>query len=217
MKKGIIISVALAALAVVIWAMFPENDAGTSSEREPPHQTEHRSGEGVDDETASSSDELPPPPETPANTATDKPQRLWDESVVSEGEEAGIPVTYLQAEADKLSRLAVGQTLEMPVPELGKTFRARLESTRNQHNDVRVWRGQVDGGLASENVIVTRGKQQTLVMLSTREGAYTVRIDNQSGEAAMINETHANPGLGTHEDYVVPPQWDSPPTPDPGA
>lgn len=213
MNRWIGFSVALGILAGTAVLLWSTPDTAVPGQVAAPVAGANEDGEVAGSSSPASG--LPPEPPARSKPAPDRALRLWQERAVAEGEEAGIPVTLLQADVSAFEQLAVGQTLEMPVPELGQTFQARLHSTHNQLNDVRVWKGQVKDGLKSENVIVTRGQRQTLVMLSTRQGAYTVRVDNTTGQGVLINETHANPGLGDHADYVVPPEWPEPPLPEP--
>ncbi|WP_163835539.1 biofilm-associated metzincin protease inhibitor BamI [Spartinivicinus ruber] len=101
-----------------------------------------------------------------------------------------VPVHHLKVEPAYIKSIQVGQVLEFPIPELNKSFIAKLTDTANSFNGVHVWTGiMVDGG-PTENVIVTRGKTQTHITISSLEGIYSAVVQNDTGETQIINENH---------------------------
>ena len=217
MKKSGALLVAFSLIGVITWWALVQQESdrmttNVASEKLPQMIT----GSDVGRQFASSEAVLlPEPVQQNANaqpaSVSQVAESLWQPSQAQlTAEIDGIPVTYLQTDTDTLEQLQVGHQLELVVPELNQSFKAKIESTHNQLADVQVWRGPVVGGAPSENIIITRGKKETYVMLSSLQGAYTVRIDNISGESVMVNETYANPGLGNHDDLLIPESTDSP-------
>lgn len=127
----------------------------------------------------------------------------------------GFPATRLKADPDTLNSLHVGQQVVLQVPELNRTVTAHLNSTHNQLNDIRVFRGSVSSGHEDDSVVVTRGRRSTYVVLSTREGTYSAVIDNHSGDAALTSETDIQDNLAGHDDAIPVPGIDQEPPGDP--
>lgn len=117
----------------------------------------------------------------------------------------GFPATRLKANPDALASLHVGQQVALQVPELDRTVTARLTTTHNQLNNIEVFRGPVSGGHEKDNVIVTRGRTSTYVVLSTREGVYSAVIDNRSGDAVLTSETDVQNNLAGEQDAIPVP------------
>lgn len=101
-----------------------------------------------------------------------------------------IPITHMQVDPSYLMQIQVGQVFEFPIPELNKSFIAKLTDTANEYNDVHVWTGVLIDGDPTENVIVTRGKTMTYVTIATKEGVFSASIDNKSGKTQVVNENN---------------------------
>lgn len=131
---------------------------------------------------------------------------LWQSEANPEKTEVdGFPAIQLQADPEALATLHVGQQLAMPVPELGRTVTARLDGTHNQLNDIQVFRGPVTGGHEKDNVVVTRGKTATYVVISTNEGVYSAVINNQTGETTLTSESDIHDNLAGEDDAIPVP------------
>ena len=156
---------------------------------------------------------LPARPDNPARDARPAVS-LWQAGPdTTRTEVDGFPATRLQADPQALSGLHVGQQVTMEVPDLNRTITARLTSTHNQLNKVEVFRGPVTGGHDKDNVIVTRGKTATYVVLSTREGVYSAVINNGTGEAVLTSETDIQDNLAGENDAIPVPGIDQEPPP----
>lgn len=154
---------------------------------------------------------LPARPDNPARDARPVVS-LWQAGPdATRTEVDGFPATRLQADPQALSGLHVGQQVTMEVPDLNRTVTARLTSTHNQLNNVQVFRGPVTGGHDKDNVIVTRGKTATYVVLSTREGVYSAVINNGTGEAVLTSETDIQDNLAGENDAIPVPGIDQVP------
>lgn len=154
---------------------------------------------------------LPARPENPARDARPVVS-LWRAGSHPEKTEVdGFPATRLKANPDALASLHVGQQVAMQVPELNRTVTARLTTTHNQLNNIKVFRGPVTGGHDKDNVIVTRGATSTYVVLSTRDGVYSAVIDNRSGDAVLTSETDVQDNMAGHNDAIPVPGIDQTP------
>ncbi len=161
-------------------------------------------------------DELPIPDPIPRQlgASTSAPVQLWELDSASNNsiEVDGISATSLRVEPTKLDTIKVGQTLELPIPALNKVLSAEIESTHNQLGQVKVWKGPISGGDITDNLIITQGEINTVVVVSTIQGTYTVTIDNATGKATLVDEADVNAGIIPHDDSrTVPPIELTPP------
>mgnify|MGYP001627931301 CR=1 FL=1 len=237
MSKALAFATGIAVIIVVLWLLFtpdtdPQTDAapltgeesgpvgsdatpaaGNTSAR---HQESRVQGGNQmtplshwpDPEATSA---LPARPNNPARNARPAVS-LWQAGDHPDKTEVdGFPATRLQADPEALASLHVGQQVALPVPELDRPVTARLTTTHNQLNNIEVFRGPVTDGHARDNVVVTRGKTSTYVVLSTRDGVYSAVIDNQSGDAVLTSETDVQDNLAGHEDAIPVPGIDQTP------
>lgn len=100
----------------------------------------------------------------------------------------GVPALTFQVDVTRLDHLAVGQKLYAATPQSNGDVTAELSHTHNELDSVEVWTGKIEGGNASDMMIVTRGQTETHVVISTSEGVITTIINNQTGIATMIDE-----------------------------
>ncbi|OZG73006.1 hypothetical protein BTA51_13710 [Hahella sp. CCB-MM4] len=161
-------------------------------------------------------DEMPIPDPIPRQLGsnTSAPVQLWELDPVNNNriEVDGISATPLHVETTKLDGITVGQTLELPIPALNKVLSAEIESTHNQLGQVKVWKGPISGGDITDNLIITQGEINTVVVVSTIQGTYTVTIDNTTGQATLVDEADVNAGIIPHDDSrTVPPIELTPP------
>lgn len=117
----------------------------------------------------------------------------------------GVPAIRMEGDQEAAASLHVGQQLALQLPDLDRTLSARLESTHNQLNDIQVFRGPVSGGHEDDNVVVTRGKKSTYVVISTREGVYSAVIDNETGDTTLTSETDIQDNLAGEDDAIPVP------------
>ncbi|MCX4026125.1 hypothetical protein H0A36_11365 [Endozoicomonas sp. SM1973] len=143
-------------------------------------------------EELAESSNLPVPKKKPQPPKSDgTPVVFWQETGQQQTvDKFDIPVDHLQVNPSYIEQIQVGQVLEFPIPELNKSFITKLTDTANSFNDVHVWTGVIVDGDPTENVIVTRGKTQTHITISSREGIYSAVIDNGSGKTQIINENN---------------------------
>ena len=112
-----------------------------------------------------------------------------------------------------LEQFHVGQNIEFETLGGQQTLNSRLTSTSNQLGGVAVWKGQIKNGHPNDNVIITRGKIETHVVVSTTEGTYTTIIDNKTGSATLVDEGEIIAGqLPTEDGIYVEGIDDTPPT-----
>ncbi|WP_020408365.1 hypothetical protein [Hahella ganghwensis] len=160
-------------------------------------------------------DELPVPDPIPRELAppSSTPVQLWEVDAADKHAQVdGIAATNLRVETRTLDSIQVGQTLELPIPSLNKVLSAEIESTHNQFGDVKVWKGPISGGDTTDNLIITQGDINTVVVVSTIQGTYTVTIDNATGNATLVDEADVNAGMIPHDDSrTVPPIELTPP------
>lgn len=151
---------------------------------------------------------LPARPNSPSRNA--RPVvALWRTDGTPEKTEVdGFPAIRLKGDPEAAASLHVGQQLALQLPELDRTLTARLESTHNQLNDIQVFRGPVSGGHEDDNVVVTRGKKSTYVVISTRDGVYSAVIDNETGETTLTSETDIQDNLAGEDDAIPVPGVD---------
>jgi len=144
--------------------------------------------------------------------------QLWEANSTMEATEVnGIRAMPLIVDTQAFKRLQVGQALELPIPSLNTVLSADIESTHNQLGNVKVWKGPVNGGDTTDNVIITQGEISTVVVVSTQLGVYTATIDNATGQAAMVDEADVNAGMVTQDDTLsVDPIELTPPPADAG-
>lgn len=206
-------------IAVLLFLFSPVTTDPVASK--PEHRTEagddtsRLSDAGAaDNENADGVSRWPDPAAAPA--LPDRPENaargarpvvsLWQSEANPEKTEVdGFPAVQLQADPEALASLHVGQQLAMPLPELGRTVTARLDGTHNQLNDIQVFRGPVTGGHEKDNVVVTRGKTATYVVISTNEGVYSAVINNQTGEATLTSEADIHDNLAGEDDAIPVP------------
>ncbi|MGM0571660.1 hypothetical protein [Marinobacter sp.] len=157
---------------------------------------------------------LPARPDSPSRNA--RPViALWRTDGDPEKTEVdGFPAIRLKGDPEAAASLHVGQQLALQLPELDRTLTARLDSTHNQLNDIQVFRGPVSGGHEDDNVVVTRGKKSTYVVISTREGVYSAVIDNTTGDTTLTSETDIQGNLAGEDDAIPVPGVDQAPPSD---
>lgn len=158
---------------------------------------------------------LPARPNNPARNARPVVSLWQADSNPTKTEVDGFPATRLKADPEALASLHVGQQLTLEVPELNRTLNARLTSTNNQLNDIEVFRGPVSDGHEKDNVVVTRGKTSTYVVMSTREGVYSAVINNRTGDTVLTSEKDVQDNLAGHDDAIPVPGVEQEPPGDP--
>lgn len=148
---------------------------------------------------------LPARPDSPARDARPVVSLWHSDGNTEKTEVDGFPAIQMKGDPQAVASLHVGQQLALPVPELDRTVTARLEGTRNQVGGIQVFQGPISGGHENDNVVVTRGKTATYVVISTREGVYSAVINNQTGETTMTNEADINDNLAGENDAIPVP------------
>ena len=121
-----------------------------------------------------------------------------------------IPATRASVSVAALNSIHVGQTITMSLPSLNRTVTAEVESTHNQLNNVEVFKGPITDGHPKDNVIITRGKTHTHVIVATREGTFTAVVDNQTGAATVTDEGDINARAHQGEDGISYPGLEMP-------
>jgi hypothetical protein len=116
-----------------------------------------------------------------------------------------IPATNVAVAPEVLDSLHVGQRVSMAIPSLNRTVTAEVTSTHNQLNNVAVFKGPITGGHDKDNVIITRGKTSTHVIVATREGVFSGVLDNGSGEGTLTDEGEINSRMRGLDDAVTAP------------
>lgn len=122
----------------------------------------------------------------------------------------GIPATKMTVEPKLLSSMHVGQEVTLPIPALNRSVTATLTSTHNQINNVEVFKGPITDGSDKDNVIITRGKTNTHVIVATREGVFSATIDNRTGNATLTDEGDINGMIDTGDDTMTVPGIEMP-------
>ncbi|MGP4845271.1 hypothetical protein ACTXGQ_14130 [Marinobacter sp. 1Y8] len=122
----------------------------------------------------------------------------------------GIPATKMTVEPELLSSMHVGQEVTLPIPALNRSVTATLTSTHNQLNNVEVFKGPITDGNDKDNVIITRGKTNTHVIVATREGVFSATIDNRTGAATLTDEGDINGMIDGGDDSVTVPGIEMP-------
>ncbi|MGQ7273283.1 hypothetical protein [Marinobacter sp. V034] len=122
----------------------------------------------------------------------------------------GIPATKMTVEPELLSSMHVGQEVTLPIPALNRSVTATLTSTHNQINNVEVFKGPITDGNDKDNVIITRGKTNTHVIVATREGVFSATIDNRTGSATLTDEGDINGRIDTGDDTMTVPGIEMP-------
>lgn len=119
-----------------------------------------------------------------------EPQTVWivdtNNPVVEEG---GIHVAHVNVEPGIFEKISLGQTLVLELPHIKETYQAKITSTHNTLDGIEVWQGQIENGQSFENVSISRGVHQTYITVSTANGAYSVEVDNQTGEATITDDS----------------------------
>lgn len=154
---------------------------------------------------------LPARPDNPARNARPVVSLWKTGDNTGKTEVDGFPATRLKADPGALDSLHVGQQVALQVPELNRTVTTHIDSTHNQLNDIRVFRGSVSGGHEDDSVVITRGRRSTYVVLSTRDGTYSAVIDNHSGDAVLSSETDIQDNLAGQDDAIPVPGIDQEP------
>ncbi|WP_163834165.1 hypothetical protein [Spartinivicinus ruber] len=137
-----------------------------------------------------------------------EPQQVWvvdaDNPIIEEG---GIHVAHVQMEPGVLEKLSLGKTLILELPHLNQAVQAEITSTHNTVDGVEVWQGQIENGQVYENVSINRGSRQTYITVATGNGVYSVKVDNQTGLATIIDdgEITSKKSQG-HTDMIKPQQ-----------
>ncbi|MDE1461947.1 hypothetical protein [Spartinivicinus poritis] len=189
---------AVAGIAVGLW-VTQNNDQQVTADQVSNNISQQGLSKNLDkaENTAKSeelveSSNLPVPKKKPQLPKLDgTPVVFWQETGQQQSvDKFDIPVDHLQVDPSYIEQIQVGQVLEFPIPELNKSFITKLTDTANSFNGVHVWTGVIVDGDPTENVIVTRGKVQTHITISTREGIYSAVVDNGSGETQIINENN---------------------------
>ncbi|MCX4030066.1 hypothetical protein H0A36_01635 [Endozoicomonas sp. SM1973] len=118
-----------------------------------------------------------------------EPQVAWvvdaENPIIEEG---GIHVAHVQMNPGVLEQLSLGQTLVLNLPHLNESVQAEITSTHNTQDGVEVWQGQIENGQVYENVSISRGNRQTYITVATGSGVYSVKVDNQTGLATIIDD-----------------------------
>lgn len=125
----------------------------------------------------------------------------------------GNPARRLQTSPGLIEQFHVGQTLRLRIPQSDTTIETQLDSTHNQTANVHVFLGRVVDGHPEDNVIVTRGKIETHVVISTLEGTYTAIIDNATGSTVMVDQADINARQVPFEDGIAVPGIEQTPPP----
>lgn len=149
---------------------------------------------------------IPDPLPEPIPSAHQSPPShisLWQpDQNQPDAEVEGIPVKQLQTAPADLNQLQVGQQIELAIPQLDKTVEARIETTHNQLNIAQVFKGPLIDGHKKDNVIITRGKIQTHVVIATQEGVFSAVIDNATGKTVLTDEGEIHERTSGEDDSV---------------
>lgn len=148
---------------------------------------------------------LPERPNSPSRNARPVVSLWRTDGDPEKTEVDGFPAIRMKGDPEAAASLHVGQQLALQLPDLDRTLSARLESTHNQLNDIQVFRGPVSGGHEDDNVVVTRGKKSTYVVISTHEGVYSAVIDNETGDTTLTSETDIQDNLAGEDDAIPVP------------
>lgn len=182
----------------------PASDSDASPEPQAPQASTNPSSQ-----TAAANkpaEPIPDPLPEPIATAHQSPPShisLWQpDQNQPDAEVEGIPVKRLQTSPADLNQLHVGQQIELAIPQLDKTVEARIETTKNQLNTVQVFKGPLIDGHKKDNVIITRGKTQTHVVIATREGVFSAVIDNATGKTTLTDEGEIHERTSGEDDSV---------------
>ncbi|RMF15533.1 MAG: hypothetical protein D6758_09665 [Gammaproteobacteria bacterium] len=151
-------------------------------------------------------DELVLPDAPPA--AGQPPRVLLTGPIETRTNEYGVEEYVTRADISALESLSVGDQVLVSLPDAATPRRALLDNFTQKANAVRVWQGPVLDGEPTENVIITRGEQTTWILVGTATNSYSIRVDHHTGEAVIIDEGTANPGLG--EEPLLTPPGDEP-------
>lgn len=153
-------------------------------------------------------------PQLPNNDIPPAEATLWElDASNSDAEFEGLPAKRVDADPELITQLHVGQTLHLPLPHTQTTVTTELTSTHNQSAAVNVWRGDLLGGVAGENVIITRGPIETHVIISTESGTFNAIIDNASGRTLVVDAGDVSAGQVPEDDgiYIEPVEQEPPP------
>lgn len=126
----------------------------------------------------------------------------------------GIPATRVHTDPSLIEQFHVGQELGLFIPKKNLEIKTAIDSTHNQSANVNVFVGRIIDGHPKDNVIVTRGKIETHVVISSaRDGTYTAIIDNQSGETVIVDQADINANQIPFDDAILVEPIDQPPPP----
>lgn len=132
-------------------------------------------------------------PKSPESRSQESEVRLWQlDDETPDTMLDGNPAKRLQTDPELVEAFHVGQTLHLDIPQSNLTLEAQLDSTYNQSANVHIFRGKIPGGSPDDNVIVTRGKIETHLVIATKEGTYTAIIDNATGQTTLIDQAEIN-------------------------
>ncbi|GAA3936621.1 hypothetical protein [Litoribacillus peritrichatus] len=115
----------------------------------------------------------------------------------------GVAAKALTTSPEVVDSIHLGQKIEIPIPQLNKSLLTEIKSTHNQLNRVEIFKGPILNGLDKDNVIITRGKTSTYVVVSTSEGIFSAVIDNATGKTSMTDEADINKNSSNKDDSVT--------------
>jgi hypothetical protein len=153
--------------------------------------------------------DTPPTSPTKNDNVHTESRTLWSFKSSSETGDRGIPVYRLQTNTSYLDDLQPQQTFSITLPEINTFVEATLTSHYQATANVDIFEGPITNFGTTDHLIISKGKIETHIIVSTEKGVFTGRIDNSTGETTLVNESHANPELGSDADFINAPVEDS--------
>lgn len=136
-----------------------------------------------------------------------EPIAVWDSISADDSFEHPGPehIEQIQLLPGTLDQIEIGQELELLIPQAARSYITLIDSTHNQLNGVKIWKGTLDDGGDKSNVTITEGEILTFVTISSVEGVFSVEIDNATGRGTMIDEREYKRHMADQDDSVAVP------------
>lgn len=140
-----------------------------------------------------------------------KPKVLW--SAINTKEELDIPsyrvevvnAVQMQFDVADLSKLDVGDVIEIKIPQTGTRYTATVRSTKSHRGGIKTITARQSDNDSSFTLLITLGKRNTFAHVSTREGSFELVGNTQQGwlMPSANMDRHVD---HTKPDYVLPPK-----------